>query len=195
MAASTHDTSAPGNPKLSSRIHFLAEALPLHAELQRAALRYTHNFHDAEDLLSETYVNAWVGFASFTAGTNFRAWIHRIMVNTWINGHRRARSRPKEALTGGVTDAELCADAQRFDRAPSAEDSQMREMLSEPLHTAFQTLTAPQQAAIFYADICQLPYKTIAEVTGAPVGTVMSRLHRGRRRLRIALHRLESKSA
>ena len=195
MAVSSNDRSATGNPNINSRIHFLAQALPLQAELERAALRYTHNFHDAEDLVSETYVSAWVGFASFTAGTNFRAWIHRIMVNTWISGHRRARARPREALTGGITDAQLGADTQRFDRAPSAEDTQMRDMLSEPLHTAFQTLTAPQQAAIFYADICQLPYKTIAEVTAAPVGTIMSRLHRGRRRLRIALHRLESRPA
>ena len=195
MAIESNDRSANGIPTLNPRIHFLALALPLRAELDRAALRYTHNFHDAEDLVSETYISAWVGFASFKEGTNFRAWIHRIMVNTWINGYRRAKSRPKEALTEDLTDAQLGADVQRFGRAPSAEETQIRGMLSGPLQAALQTLSAPQQAAIYYADICQLPYKVIAEVTGVPVGTVMSRLHRGRSRLRTALHQPESKSA
>ena len=104
--------SAAEIPALNRRIQFLAEALPLRAELERAALRYTHNFHDAEDLVSETYIKAWAGFATFQEGTNFRAWIHRIMVNTRINGYRRARIPPQggsdrrvhgRALRGGHT--------------------------------------------------------------------------------------------
>ena len=194
MASRSKDSSAITIPTLNPRIHFLTQALPLRAEPERAALRYTQNFHDAEDLVSETYIRAWIGYPSFTQGTNFRAWIYRIMVNTWISGRRRPRS-PNEALTEELTDAQLGADARRFDRAPSAEDTQLREMISEPLQTAFQALPAPQQAAIYYADICQLPYKVIAEVTGVPVGTVMSRLHRGRNRLRTAMLQPESKSA
>jgi RNA polymerase sigma-70 factor, ECF subfamily len=194
MAIESNDSSANAISTLNPRIHFLALALPLRAELERAAaLRYTHNFPDAEDLVSETYISAWVGFASFTE--SFRAWIHRIMLNTWINGYRRAKSRPKEALTEDLTDAQLGADVQRFGRALSTEDTQIREMLSEPIQAALQTLSAPQQAAIYYADICQLPYQVIAEVTSVPVGTVLSHLHRGRNRLRTALHQPESKSA
>jgi RNA polymerase sigma-70 factor (ECF subfamily) len=195
MAIRSNDSSTNGVSTLGLRAHFLAEALPLRAELERTAHRYTHSFHDAEDLVSETLIKAWAGFASYREGTNFRAWIHRIMVNTWIAGYRRAQCRPKEALTEGFTDAQLGADAQRFDRVPSAEDSQLREMLSGPLEAAFRTLSASQQAAIFYADICQLPYKMIAEVMGVPLGTVMSRLHRGRCRLRNALNQTEMQSA
>lgn len=195
MAIRSNDSSATEISSPSLRARFLSEALPLRAELERTAHRYTHSFHDAEDLLSETFIKAWVGYSSFREGTNFRAWIHRIMVNTWIAGYRRSQCRPKEALTDIFTDAQLGADAQRFDRVPSAEDSQLRGMLSEPLEAAFRTLSASQQAAIFYADICQLPYKMIADVMGVPLGTVMSRLHRGRCRLRIALSQAEAKSA
>jgi RNA polymerase sigma-70 factor, ECF subfamily len=195
MAIRSNDSTATAISTISLRAQFLTEALPLRAELERTAHRYTHSFHDAEDLVSETLIKAWAGFASFSEGTNFRAWIHRIMVNTWIAGYRRAQCRPKEALTEGLTDAQLGADAHRFDRVPSAEDTQLREMLSAPLENAFRTLSASQQAAIFYADICQLPYKMIADVMGVPLGTVMSRLHRGRLRLRNALNQEEMKSA
>ncbi|MET0699604.1 MAG: sigma-70 family RNA polymerase sigma factor [Mycobacterium sp.] len=195
MTIRTHGHSMTADAPLSTRTRFLAEALPLRAELDRAARRYTHSFHDAEDLVSETYIRAWAGFGSFKEGTNFRAWIHRILVNTWIGGYRKAQCRPVEALTEVFTDAQLGADAQRFDRAPSAEETQLQEMLSGPLEAAFHTLSESQQAAIFYADICELPYKMIAEIMGVPLGTVMSRLHRGRQRLRIALGRAEAKSA
>ena len=104
-------------------------------------------------------------------------------------------SVPAQRGSDRGTDAQLGADARRFGRAPSAEETQIREMLSEPLQTAFQALSAPQQAVVYYADICQLPYKMIAEVTGVPVGTVMSRLHRGRSRLRTAMLEPEPKSA
>lgn len=168
------------------RGHFEAEALPHRSELERVARRYTRNVHDAEDLVSETYAKAWASFGTFKRGTNIRAWLHRIMTNTWIDSYRRAEARPQESLTDSFTDAQLSAAEKRFATAPSAEEHNLREMPSEALESAFHTLSKAQQAAVYYADICQLPYKIIAEITGLPLGTVMSHIHRGRCRLRAA---------
>ena len=170
------------------RSHFEAEALPLRGELQKAALRYTRNFHDAEDLVAETYAKAWAGFASFQVGSNIRAWPHRILTNTWIDMHRRAEVRPREALIDVFTDAQLSAAEKRYDATPSAEEHNLREMPSEELAAALRTLSESQRAVVFYADIRQLPYKVIAEITGLPLGTVMSSVHRARYRLRASLN-------
>ena len=168
--------------------HFEAEALPLRGELQKAALRYTGNFHDAEDLVAETYAKAWAGFANFRTGTNIRAWLHRILTNTWIDMHRRAEVRPREALTDVFTDAQLGAAEKRYEATPSAEEHNLREMPSEELVAALQTLSDSQRTVVFYADIHQLPYKAIADITGLPLGTVMSSVHRARHRLRASLN-------
>lgn len=168
--------------------YFETEALPLRGELEKAAFRYTGNFHDAEDLVAETYAKAWAGFANFRMGSNIRAWLHRILTNTWIDMHRRAEVRPRESLTDEFTDAQLCAADKRYDAAPSAEEHNLREMPSDELVTALQTLSESQRAVIFYADIRQLPYKVIADITGLPLGTVMSSVHRARYRLRASLN-------
>ena len=176
-------------PVCDRRRHFEAEALPLRSELERVAYRYTRNFHDAEDLVSETYAKAWARFETFQIGSNIRAWLHRIMVNTWIDSFRRAENRPQEALTDSFTDAQLGAAENRNGATPSAEDHNMGGMPSEALEAALRTLSETQQAVVFYADICQLPYKIIAEITGLPLGTVMSSVHRARRRLRASFNR------
>jgi RNA polymerase sigma-70 factor (ECF subfamily) len=106
------------------------------------------------------------------------------MVNAWIDSYRRAEKRPREALTDSFTNALLSTAERRYNTAPSAEDRNLREMPSEALESALQTLSVAQQTAVFYADICELPYKVIAEITGLPIGTVMSHIHRGRYRLR-----------
>jgi RNA polymerase sigma-70 factor, ECF subfamily len=167
---------------------FAAEVLPLRSELEKVALRYTGNFHDAEDLVAETYAKAWAGFAKFQNGTNIRAWMHRIMTNAWIDTYRRAEVRPREALTDSFSDAQLSAANQRFAAAPSAEENNLRDVPSEKLAAAIQTLSEAQQEMVFYADVRQLPYKDIADITGAPIGTVMSSIHRARNRLRAALN-------
>jgi RNA polymerase sigma-70 factor (ECF subfamily) len=172
----------------SARIRaFEQEALPLREELGRAARRYTHNAHDAEDLVQETYAKAWAGFGSFDPGTNLRAWMFRIMVNAWISSHRRSERRPREILTESFTDAQLVADSSGLHTAPSAESQALRILPNGDLRRAFQTLPATLQSVVYYADICQLAYREVADIERIPLGTVMSRLHRARRQLRSAL--------
>jgi RNA polymerase sigma-70 factor (ECF subfamily) len=166
---------------------FEREALALQEELGRAARRYSKNAHDAEDLVQETFAKAWAGFGSFDPGTNLRAWMFRIMVNTWISSHRRTERRPKETLTESFTDAQLVADSRRFDTAPSAEAQALQRLPDDCIRQALQSLDPSLQRILYYAYPCQLSYKEIAEIEGIPLGTVMSRIHRARRLLRTAL--------
>lgn len=184
MEKSANIRPAAATPVGDRRPCFEAEALPLRSELERIALRYTRNFHDAEDLVAETYAKAWASFETFENGTNVRAWLYRILTNAWIDSYRRSERRPQEALTDAFTDTQLGAAEKRYDTTPSAEEHNLREMPSEELEAALQTLSVAQQAAVFYVDVCQLPYKVIADITGLPLGTVMSNIHRGRFRLR-----------
>jgi RNA polymerase sigma-70 factor, ECF subfamily len=169
------------------RERFTAEALPLHAELERAARRYTENAYDAEDLVSETYLKAWAAFHTFQPGSNLRAWMHRILSNAWIDRHRRAQSRPREALTDFFSDAQMGSLAARYGTAPSAEEYLLHQMPSDAVLQAFTRLSAPQQVVVFYAEVCDLPLKQISELAGIPLGTVMSRIHRARHQLRAGL--------
>jgi RNA polymerase sigma-70 factor (ECF subfamily) len=169
------------------RQRFVSEAVPLRAELERAARRYTANFHDAEDLVSETYVKAWASFDTFVGGTNMRAWMHRILTNAWIDAYRRSESRPREALTDAFTDAQLVVAVTRRGMAPSPEERKLQGIPSDPVLAAMQELPAAHQAVLFYADICEFSFKQIAEISGIPLGTVMSRAHRARCRMRAAL--------
>jgi RNA polymerase sigma-70 factor (ECF subfamily) len=179
----SNDATTPSASDATMR--FETAAMPLRAELERAARRYTRNAHDADDLVQETFAKAWAGFGSFDPGSNLRAWLHRIMVNAWIGSHRRAQCRPKEALTDSFTDAQLAGETSRL--SPSAELQALQRLPDEDLRHAVRALSAPLQAAIYYADVCELPYKEIARIEGIPVGTVMSRVHRARRQLRAAL--------
>jgi RNA polymerase sigma-70 factor, ECF subfamily len=166
---------------------FEREVLPLRDELERAARRYTHNVHDAEDLLQETLAKAWAASASFEPGSNRRAWMHRIMVNTWVSAHRRKERRPRELLRDAFTNAELAAESRRSAVMPSAEDQAMQWSPDAGIRRAIETLPQILQEVVYFADVCDYTYKEIAEMTAVPVGTVMSRLHRARSRLRAAL--------
>jgi RNA polymerase sigma-70 factor (ECF subfamily) len=179
----SHDATTDSARDAAMR--FEMAAMPLRSELERVARRYTRSVHDAEDLVQETFAKAWAGRDSFDPGTNLRAWMHRIMVNAWIGAHRRAESRPKESLTDSFTDAQLGGDTSRL--SPSAEVRALQRLPDEDLRRAVEALSAPLQAVIYYADLCELPYKEIARIEDIPVGTVMSRVHRARRQLRAAL--------
>jgi RNA polymerase sigma-70 factor (ECF subfamily) len=161
--------------------------LPLREELERTARRYTQNVHDAEDLVQETLAKAWAASASFDPGSNRRAWMHRIMVNTWISAHRRSERRPKESLREAFTDAQLAGESRRTAICPSAEDHALQRWPNDDIRQAIQALPVIMQEVVYYADVCQYTYKEIAEVAGIPVGTVMSRIHAARSRLRVAL--------
>jgi RNA polymerase sigma-70 factor, ECF subfamily len=166
-------------------VRFERATLPLLDQLYRAARRYTTSHADAEDLLQETMLKAYAGFGGFRDGTNVKAWLYRIMTNTWINSYRVKQRRPVEVLGGAVTDAHLVAAAQHSSAAmPSAELQALQSMGDSEVVDALEALPVEHRIVIFYADVEGLRYKEIAHITGWPLGTVMSRLHRGRRHLR-----------
>ena len=164
---------------------FADQALPYGRHLYRAALRLTGNRADAEDLVQETWAQAFAGFGTFKPGTNLRAWLYRIESNTFCNAYRARQRRPREVL------AEL-AEAAAPDRAASAASAEDTALARMPDTVVWETLPGPpreQLVTVYLADVEGLSYAEIAERTGVPVGTVMSRLHRGRKRLRFRLER------
>lgn len=162
---------------------FDRDVLPLVPDLERAARRYAGNHHDAQDLLQETLTKAWLHLHRFQPGTNLRAWLFRILVNTWISAHRKTERRPAETLVDVLDDAAAPSGAAH----PSAEDEALHRLCDPRLARAFADLAPALRAAVYYADVRQLSHREIAELEGIPVGTVMSRTHRGRHLLRAAL--------
>jgi RNA polymerase sigma-70 factor (ECF subfamily) len=156
--------------------------LPLVDQLYRAARRYTHSTADAEDLVQETIAKAYARFHTFTAGTNVRAWLFRIMTNTWITSYRVAQRRPDEVLAPDVTNVRPSAT-----KSPSAELAVLEAMGDDEVRDALQALPEAQRLVVYYADVEGFRYKEIAAILDMPLGTVMSRLHRGRTNLRALL--------
>ena len=172
--------------ELSAR--FEREVVPLHASLYRQACRMSRNHADAEDLLQETMMRAYAGFESFRAGSNLKAWLFRILTNTYINGYRRERRQPVQCSTEQVTEQCLAAAYARFTPGQrSAEDHVLDSLPDNDIKAAMQALPAQFREVVYYADVEGFRYKEIAALTNAPRGTVMSRLHRGRRQLRTLL--------
>jgi RNA polymerase sigma-70 factor (ECF subfamily) len=171
--------------ELSAR--FARDVLPLLDQLYRAARRYTVNASDAEDLVQDTVLKAYAGFHHYRDGTNVRAWVLRIMTNTWITSFRTAQRRPVEVLAE-VTDAEIAAAATHASGGlASAELVALEAMGDDEVRAALAALPIDQRLAVYYADVEGLRYREIAEIMDIPVGTVMSRLHRGRTHLRALL--------
>jgi RNA polymerase sigma-70 factor (ECF subfamily) len=158
---------------------FVRDVLPLVDQLYRAALRYTRRPADAEDLVQETMVKAYSGFHRFNDGTNVRAWLFRIMTNAWISSYRSAQRRPDEVLASDV--AEVWSSAAKN---PSAELAVLEAMGDEAVRDALQALPGAQRLVVYYADVEGFRYKEIADILNVSLGTVMSRLHRGRANLR-----------
>ena len=159
--------------------------------LYSAALRMTRNPSDAEDLVQETYLKAYRSYASFQEGTNLRAWLYRILTNTFINSYRAAQRRPE------VTDVEDVEDLYLYKRLSgpggsavgrSAEDEALDSFTDEDVKAALEALPEAFRMAVLLADVEGFSYKEISEITEVPIGTVMSRIHRGRRALQKALH-------
>jgi RNA polymerase sigma-70 factor, ECF subfamily len=162
---------------------FQRDATPLLPELHQRALRLTRNHHDAEDLVQDTMANAYRGYPTFKEGSNFRAWLYRIELNTYISDYRKSKRRPTQYPTAEVTELEVLADASG--RGPrSAEDQALAALPNSDVTSAMRALPEQFRTAVYYADVAGYPFKEIAELTNAPIGTVMSRLHRGRRHLR-----------
>jgi RNA polymerase sigma-70 factor, ECF subfamily len=166
-----------------------AEALGHRRHLHLKALRMTRDPADAEDLVQETYARAFASFHQFSDGTNLRAWLSRILTNTFINGYRK-RQREPVLSAAGIEDWQLArVQSHTAGGMRSAEDLALERMPDPSLTEALRQLPDDFRMTIYLADVEGFGYREIAEIMHCPVGTVMSRLHRGRRRLRDLLHR------
>lgn len=165
---------------------FEADAVPFLDGLYGAALRMTRNPADAEDLLQETFTRAFSAFDSFQPGTNLKAWLYRILVNTYISSYRKAKRSPQTVLTDDVEPFSYVRDlAQDAVRTPEAEV--LDRIPDEEVKRALEELPEQFRIAVLLADVEGFSYKEIADITESSIGTVMSRLHRGRKALQRAL--------
>ena len=165
---------------------FAEQAMPLMSSLYTAALRMTRNPADAEDLVQETYLKAYRAFASFETGTNLKAWLYRILTNTYINTYRAKKRRPEQADVDDVEDLYLYRHLGGLEGATagrSAEDELLDHLTEGEVKEAIEELPEQFRMAVLLADVEGFSYKEIAEILDIPIGTVMSRLHRGRRAL------------
>lgn len=160
---------------------FEQEAIPYMRQMFPAALRLTRNRCDAEDLIQETFARAYQKFHLFNQGTNLRAWLHRIMFHVFYSNCRKRRRRPAEALAGDVYDT---LDPQLVPAGSSAESEALEQLAISPVMRALRNLPEAFKTVVFLADVQGYQYAEIADIMGTPIGTVMSRLHRGRRQLR-----------
>jgi RNA polymerase sigma-70 factor (ECF subfamily) len=166
---------------------FEEEMLPHRGTLLRQALRMTHHVQDAEDLVQETMARAWAGFGAFKPGTNARAWLYRIMTNTFINSYRK---RQREPLFIGASDDQLQLFVPAADRAASTESAENQALARTPagdVVAALQHLLPEFRMAVYLVDVEGFSYREAATAMGTPLGTVTSRLYRGRASLRSQL--------
>jgi RNA polymerase sigma-70 factor (ECF subfamily) len=169
----------------SERERFERDALPQLDLLYRAARRHTRCAADAEDLVQETMMKAYSAFHRFEDGTNIRAWLLRILTNTWIKSYHKKQCRPDEVLSDDISDAQFAAHAGHSSAGlQSAELAALESLGDDEVREALAQLREDQRLAVYYADVEGLRYKDIALILDIPEGTVMSRLHRGRRALR-----------
>jgi RNA polymerase sigma-70 factor, ECF subfamily len=179
------DDVAPDQAEL--RALFEEQALPFLDQLYGAAMRMTRNPADAQDLVQETFVKAFGAFRSFQQGTNLKAWLYRILTNTYINSYRKKQRDPYKASTDDLEEwqlgeAQSTTSASRTSR--SAEAEAIDHLPDSTVKEALQSISEDFRLAVYLADVEGFSYQEIADIMHTPVGTVMSRLHRGRRLLR-----------
>lgn len=174
--------------EVERRARFEAEALQYLDQLYGAALRMARNPADAEDVVQETYAKAWASFHQYTPGTNLKAWLYRILTNTYINSYRKKQRQPQTSDSGEVQDWQLARAAEHTSAGlRSAEAEAMDRLPDSAVKEALQLLSPDFRMAVYLADVEGFAYKEIAEIMGTPIGTVMSRLNRARKQLRTLL--------
>jgi RNA polymerase sigma-70 factor (ECF subfamily) len=170
---------------LERAARFETDALQYIDQLYSAALRMTRNAADAEDLVQDTYVKAFAAFAQYRPGTNLKAWLYRILTNTFINAYRKKQREPIHTGTEEIEDWQIArAEAHTASGLKSAEIEALEHLPDNDVKEALAALPEEFRMTVFYVDIEGFSYKEVAEIMSSPIGTVMSRLHRGRAQLR-----------
>ena len=176
---------------MADQADFAAQAMEHMSSLYSGALRMTRNPADAEDLVQETYLKAYRGFGGFQEGTNLKAWLYRILTNTFINTYRAKKRRPDESDLDEVEDLYLYRRLGGLEAAAagrSAEDELLDHVTDAEVKEALESLPDQFRVAVLLADVEGFSYKEIADILDVPIGTVMSRLHRGRKGLQKRLY-------
>ncbi|MCH8984057.1 MAG: sigma-70 family RNA polymerase sigma factor [Acidobacteria bacterium] len=175
---------------MAEQVDFERDAMQYTRQLYSAAMRMTRNPADAEDLVQETYLKAYRAYHTFQAGTNLKAWLYRILTNTYINKYRKESRRPSEVDLGSVEDLYLyrrLGSEESAEAARTTEDRVLDGLVESDIKTAVENLPENFRLPVLLADLEGFSYKDIAEILDIPIGTVMSRLHRGRKAMQKAL--------